>query len=99
MTAKDLISTSIIPLKTSDTGMKALNSMEELKVFHLPIVNNEEFLGLVSQTDIEDLNTPDEALGNHNLSLIRPFIFQDQNVCIFEKCLIGRLGQKIWCFR
>ena len=69
MTAKDLISTSIIPLKTSDTGLKATNMMDDLKVFHLPIVNNEEFLGLISQSDIEDLNIPDEALGNHNLSL------------------------------
>jgi CBS domain-containing protein len=43
-------------------------------------VNNEEFLGLVSQTDIEDLNIPEEALGNHNLSLTRPFIYGDQNI-------------------
>jgi acetoin utilization protein AcuB len=78
--AKDLISTSVIPLKTSDTGMTALNIMEDIKVSHLPIVNNEEFLGLVSQADIENLNIPDEPLGNHNLSLTRPFVYQDQNI-------------------
>jgi predicted transcriptional regulator len=80
MTAKDLVSMTIIPLKTSDTGMNALNIMEELKVAHLPIVNNEEFLGLVSQSDIENLNMSDEALGNHNLSLTRPFVYQEQNI-------------------
>jgi len=80
MTAKDLVSMTIIPLKTSDTGTNALNIMEELKVTHLPIVNNEEFLGLVSQSDIENLNIPDEALGNHNLSLTRPFVYQEQNI-------------------
>ena len=80
MTAKDLVSMTIIPLKTSDTGTHALNIMEELKVTHLPIVNNEEFLGLVSQSDIENLNIPDEALGNHNLSLTRPFVYQEQNI-------------------
>jgi acetoin utilization protein AcuB len=80
MTAKDLVSTSITPLKTSDTGLKALSIMEEVKVSHLPIVNSEEFLGLVSQLDIEEVNDPDEALGNHNLSLTRPFIYQDQNI-------------------
>lgn len=80
MTAKDLVSMTIIPLKTSDTGINALNIMEELKVTHLPIVNNEEFLGLVSQSDIENLNIPDEALGNHNLSLTRPFVYQEQNI-------------------
>jgi len=80
MTAKDLISTSVIPLKTSDTGMNALNIMEDIKVSHLPIVNSEEFLGLVAIEDIENLNTPDEPLGNHNLSLTRPFVYQDQNI-------------------
>ena len=80
MTAKDLISNSVIPLKTSDTGMNAISRMEEIKVSHLPIVNNEEFLGLVSQTDIENLNIPDEPLGNHDLSLTKPFIYQDQNI-------------------
>jgi acetoin utilization protein AcuB len=80
MTAKDLVSMTIIPLKTSDTGVNALNIMEELKVTHLPIVNNEEFLGLVSQSDIENLNIPEEALGNHNLSLSRPFVYQEQNI-------------------
>jgi len=80
MTAKDLISNSVTPLKTSDTGLNALNIMEDIKVSHLPIVNNEEFLGLVTQTDIENLNIPDEPLGNHDLSLTRPFVYQDQNI-------------------
>jgi len=80
MTAKDLIINSIIPLKTSDTGLNARNIMEDLRVFHLPIVNNEEFLGLISQTDIDNLNIPEEPLGNHNLSLSRPFVYQDQNI-------------------
>ena len=80
MTAKDLVSNSIIPLKTSDTARNALNSMEELKVSHLPIVNNEEFLGLISQSDIDNVNLPDEPMGNHNLSLPRPFIYHDQNI-------------------
>ena len=31
MIAKELISTSIVPLKTSDTGSYALNIMEEIK--------------------------------------------------------------------
>jgi len=80
MTAKDLISNSVTPLKTSDTGLIALNIMEDIKVSHLPIVNNEEFLGLVTQTDIENLNIPDEPLGNHDLSLTRSFVYQDQNI-------------------
>lgn len=44
MLAKELISDIILPLKTSDTGITALNWMEEFRVSHLPIVNNQDFL-------------------------------------------------------
>jgi CBS domain-containing protein len=80
MLAKELIKDLIPPLKTSDTGLKALNWMEEFKVKHLPIVNKEDFLGLISEEDILSLNTPEEPLGNHALSLIRPFVTEDQHV-------------------
>lgn len=80
MTAKDLISNYAAPLRTSDSGATAITVMEDLMVSHLPIVNNEEFLGLISKADIEILNIPDEALGNHTLSLTRPFVYQEQNI-------------------
>jgi acetoin utilization protein AcuB len=80
MLAKDLISDFILPLKTSDTGLMALYSMEELKVLHLPIVNNTEFLGLISESDILNLNTPEEALGNHVLSLKKPYVTASQHI-------------------
>lgn len=80
MTAKDLISDTIMPLQTSDTGMTALNWMEEFKVSHLPIVNNHDFLGLISETDIYESNSYDEPLGNHSLSLTNPFVYENQHV-------------------
>jgi len=79
MIAKELAS-SFVVLKTSDSGQAALSLMEELKISHLPIVNNEEFLGLISQTDIYNLNSPDEPIGNHILSVAKPFVYQDQNI-------------------
>ncbi|MBI4649667.1 MAG: CBS domain-containing protein [Bacteroidia bacterium] len=80
MLAKYLISDLVPALKTSDTGIKALNWMEVFRVSHLPIVNNEEFLGLISDTDIYDLNMANEPIGNHKLSLIRPFVTHEQHV-------------------
>ncbi|MFH0867503.1 MAG: CBS domain-containing protein, partial [Bacteroidota bacterium] len=80
MTAKDILTNDLIPLKTSDTGVTALGMMEDLKVMHLPIVNNEQYLGMVSQSDINNLNAPEEALGNHDLSIDRSFVYQDQNI-------------------
>lgn len=75
-----MISDIIPSLKTSDTGISALNWMDIFKVTHLPIVNNKEFLGLISETDIYDLNMPEEPLGNHQLSLVRPYVNETQHV-------------------
>lgn len=80
MLAKDLITDEIPPLKTSDTGLMVINWMDEFKVSHLPIVNNHEYLGLISDTDILDLNITDEEIGKHKLSLIRPFVKENQHV-------------------
>ncbi|MGI8894013.1 MAG: CBS domain-containing protein [Bacteroidia bacterium] len=80
MLARELIKDVIPPLRTSDTGLKALSWMEEFRVSHLPIVNNVKFLGLISYDDILSLNSPSEPLGNHSLSLDRPFVFDHQNI-------------------
>ncbi|MBN2165502.1 MAG: CBS domain-containing protein [Marinilabiliaceae bacterium] len=80
MLAKDLISDIIPSLKTSDTGVDALNWMEVFRVSHLPIVNNKIFLGLISDLDIYDLNCADEALGNHRISLMKPYVYYYQHI-------------------
>lgn len=80
MLAKELITNDIPPLKTSDTGLKALEWMDEFRVSHLPIVNEGKFLGLISDSDIFDMNTPEEPIGNHKLSLMRPYVFEGQHI-------------------
>lgn len=80
MLAKELISEVISELKTSDTGQTAINWMEVFRISHLPIVNNLEFLGLISDADIYDLNDPEQPIGNHKLSLIKPFVRLDQHI-------------------
>lgn len=80
MLARDMISDELPALRTSDTGTTALNWMDIYKVSHLPIVNNEEFLGLISENDIYDQNTPEESLGNHTLSFQRPYVTEDQHI-------------------
>ncbi len=80
MVAADLISDNIPSLKTSDTGQVALNWMEIFKVSHLPIVNNLDFLGLISDSDIYDMNQPEEAIGNHELTLLKPYVRDNQHL-------------------
>jgi acetoin utilization protein AcuB len=80
MVAKDLISEVIPSLKTSDLGQTALNWMEIFRVSHLPIVNNQDFLGLISDADIYDMNQPEEPIGNHELTLFKPFVEENQHI-------------------
>jgi len=80
MLAKHLITDSIVPLKTSDTGADALSRMDDYKLSHLPIVNNEEFLGLISDEDIYAMNDFDEALGGYQLSILTAHLTEDQHI-------------------
>ncbi len=80
MLAIDLISDVVPALKTSDTGEQALTWMEVFRVKHLPIVNHHQFLGLISDQDIYNLNDSVEAIGNHELSLHRPYVEDSQHI-------------------
>lgn len=80
MLAIDLISEVVPSLKTSDLGQTALNWMEIFRISHLPIVNNQDFLELISDADIYDMNNPNEAIGNHSLTLLKPYVVSEQHI-------------------
>ncbi|MEL6836143.1 MAG: CBS domain-containing protein [Bacteroidota bacterium] len=73
MIAENLISDAIIPLRTSDTGSEALSIMNEFHIRHLPIVNNEELLGLLSEDEILD-HDAEEPVGSYRLHLLHTFV-------------------------
>ena len=60
MIARELVNDSIPPLKLSDTGLKALNWMEEFRVEHLAIVDGVSYIGLISEEDILKLSELDQ---------------------------------------
>lgn len=80
MFAKDLISEIIPSLKPSDTGQIALNWMEIFRISHLPVVNNQDFLGLISDNDVYDMNRPEEPIGNYTLPLLKTFVTTEQHL-------------------
>jgi CBS domain-containing protein len=43
-------------------------------------VNNLDFLGLISDTDIYDMNQPEEPIGNHTLTLFKPYVTTEQHL-------------------
>lgn len=80
MYAHELISDSIPPVRTSDTVQKVMDRMAEFRVNHLPIVNELQFLGLVSDEDLVEVSDHDIPVGSLSLSLYNPFVFEEQHV-------------------
>lgn len=80
MLAIELLADSIPPVHTSDPIQKVLDRMVEFRVRHMPIVNEEQFLGLIGEEDFlgeTDYQTPIGSLG---LSLINPYVLEHQHI-------------------
>lgn len=80
MTAKDLITDEIPPLKHTDTGEIALRWMDEFKVSHLPVLKNDNFVGLISESDILDKLDLHETLDKLFDHLPRPYVFSNAHI-------------------
>ncbi|TCD03898.1 CBS domain-containing protein [Pedobacter psychroterrae] len=80
MLAAELISNSIPPLKTSDTVQKSLDRMTEFKLYHLPIVNEEQFLGLLAEDELIEIRDGEEQIGGLQLTLLNPFVYEDAHI-------------------
>jgi acetoin utilization protein AcuB len=80
MVAGELISDVILPVHTSDTIQKALDRMVEFRVRHLPIVNEEQFLGLLAETDVLSETDYSTSIGALALSLVNPYVLEDQHI-------------------
>lgn len=79
MNARALISTAVMPLKTSDTGDQALQAMADFHLRHLPIINDEQVLGLLSEEDVY-ANNASEPIGSYALSVNHPTVQEDAHV-------------------
>lgn len=79
MTAAKLLSQLVSPVLTSDTGEEVLTMMGVYHLRHLPIVNNEQLLGVISEDDILSQDV-DAAIGSYSLSMRRPFVELDTNI-------------------
>ncbi|MFN5418278.1 MAG: CBS domain-containing protein [Flavobacteriia bacterium] len=82
MKAKDLITDEIPPLKHTDTGEIALRWMDEFKVSHLPVLKNDNYVGLISESDILDKMDIHETLDILFDHLPRPYV--KENAHIYE---------------
>ncbi|HNR74572.1 MAG TPA: CBS domain-containing protein, partial [Cyclobacteriaceae bacterium] len=68
MIAEELINHMIPPLKTSDDAHKAIVWMEEFRCTHLPVVENGELLGFISEEIILESNDIEKPLAEFPLA-------------------------------
>jgi len=67
MIARHIISKSIPPLKSSDSGQKAMQWMSEFYLQQLPVVDGTEYLGIISEYDVLDQKNPDLPISELDL--------------------------------
>lgn len=80
MTAIELVADVIPPVTTSDTIQKVVDRMAEFRIRHLPIVNEDQFLGLVSEDDLVEETDYETNVGALSLSLVNPYVLEGQHI-------------------
>lgn len=80
MTAKEIAGYDILPLNISDSCTFALNAMDENRVNHMPVVNDRELVGLISEFDLVNHPDPMDMVGNVRLTLPNASISEFQHV-------------------
>jgi acetoin utilization protein AcuB len=80
MLAEELIVHNIPPLRSSDTGETALQWMDELKVSHLSVVDNKNFLGIISESSILGIADITEPISRYRENLNPIFVTESQHI-------------------
>lgn len=80
MIAKKLINNTIPPLKLTDDGEKALAWIAEFHVHHLPVVDGQQYLGMISEYTIYDTNETAQPLSAYNFSETPPKVSEYDHI-------------------
>ncbi len=80
MRAGDLISDEIPTLNGSDNALLAMQLLDEYKMKHLPVVENNQFLGLLSDTRVMEIENFEAPLSTIADSLMKVYVKEEQHV-------------------
>ena len=86
MLAENLISDVVISVSSAEKGQKALNWMDVFRISHLPVVDDNKYLGIVSDKLIYDLNLLDKPISTELDKLNTSHVHKDQH--IFEVAIV-----------
>ncbi len=80
MIAEELINQMIPALKLTDTAEKAIIWMEELKTNQLPVIENRQFKGLISEDLILESNDLDRKISDFRLISENCYVYEEQHL-------------------
>lgn len=80
MVASELISNIVVPLNLGDSIQKGLDRMNEFKVYHMPIVNGSQLLGVVTEEELHDIRDTSLSIADKPLKLLNPFVMEDTHI-------------------
>lgn len=72
MNCQSLIAYELPSLLLNDSGTKAMSLMNEFRIFHLPLVDRDNYIALVSEDDLLDWDTPEDPLSLAEFLNFRP---------------------------
>jgi CBS domain-containing protein len=75
MVIEQLISPIVPTLVPTDTGDKALHMMEQNDLHQLPLVHDEQYVGLVQENDVLDWDSTGAELSSAGISSYRPAVY------------------------
>jgi len=80
MNALQLIKEEIIPLSLKDTASKALSLMNDYKVSHFPVTENDIFIGVIAEENIYNIDNTENKLQKELLNYDNLFVNEQQYV-------------------
>lgn len=93
MLAKDIISDTIPTVNLNNTIEELINWMELFKISHLPVVDDTQFLGLVSDSDLYNCENLKHTLVQEKISLQKIFVYEYYHIYeLVEKIVVENVS-------
>jgi len=80
MIASRLIKEDILPLDLNDSFEEAMSRMNEYKVSHFPVADNGNFIGVIAEKDIYNIENPEVELKKECLHFDNYYVNENQYV-------------------
>jgi acetoin utilization protein AcuB len=90
MTAREIVSNTLPPLKSTDTIERALHWMHDFHLAHLPIVEQGKLIGVIAEEDILNYHNHTDTLGELRQSVPRPFVRDTDHIYDIVKAVVQK---------